>query len=105
MHSKSGKFRIVIDYGGERGGIYPALTAFHVMEGVYTEGRRGVVTSKASRKGQSGRRKEKACIRVLDLVGHTPAYPKKSDADADKGNSGGGGRGSSRENMQRVIFT
>ena len=61
---------------------------------------------KASRKGQSGRSKEKSCIRVLDLVQDTPASPKDANADAETGDIGWEGRrryGS--KSMNIVLFT
>ena len=40
--------------------------------------------SKSSRNGQSGQRKEKSYIRVLELIGATHESPKDEDADAGK---------------------
>ena len=75
-HGKPRKFRIMTGDGGDRGGVYPAPTAVPMVEVVETEGRRGGGPYKASRKGQSGWRKEKFCIRVLDIFGDTPTLPK-----------------------------
>ena len=66
---KPGKVGFVTGDGGNRGGIYPASGAAPMVEVVDTEVKILGVYSNASRKRESGRKKEKSCIRVLDIVG------------------------------------
>ena len=100
------KVRIVAGDGSNKGGVYPALTASPMVEGVDTEGRRGGGPFKDSRKGKSVWRKGKSYIKVLELVGATPVSPKDADVDAEKGGGGWEGRRKSGSKiMNRVLFT
>ena len=56
-----------------------------MLEGVDNEYRRGESTYQYFRKGLNGWKKGKYCIRVLEIIGATPASPNNADEDAEKG--------------------